>query len=137
MVEISRSGHLAELGQGPKPMKRRRTVLTRRSNKEDEDQNNKLLLINEMDMIERELKKRKEARFTLDPLDENLRGDLSRRLFTLQELKYADFLQPKVVLSKSLSLFITKIATEKQFSTAHSTAITNLSFHNYAKPYEF
>ncbi|XP_059352143.1 zinc finger protein 69 homolog isoform X2 [Daphnia carinata] len=57
--------------------------------------------------------------------------------FTLDKLKYADFLQPKVALSKSLSVTIIKIMSEAEISAKRQTPVfSNLWFHSYAKSFE-
>ena len=82
----------------------------------------------------RELRKRKQQMLQ-DRTDSNLEGESSSAAthqFSLEELKYADFLQPKVVLSNVLSVFITHITSDA--SAQLNTAKSNLLFHNYAKP---
>lgn len=127
--------HVAYPSKASKPIKRMRTVLVFDP---EEKGLSTHLLTSQVDSLERNLEKRKDQSL-VDPVDGNLKAGMPSsaiRLFTLEELKYAGFLQPKVVLSKSLSIILTKITSEREESTEHSSAITNLSFHNYAKPYQ-
>jgi hypothetical protein len=89
-----------------------------------------------MSLVEEEIRKRREQakRYYTEEKTESLRT--TKRQFTLEELKYADFLQPKVVLSKELNVIISQITSESERSTTCNNAIINLWFHNYAKPYQ-
>ncbi len=116
------------------PVKKKRKV-SRKLN-EDDEEHDKPYLSKKLGFIDRELRKRKQQ-LLLDDSDSNLEAESSRsasRQFTLDELKYADFLQPKVVLSNSLSVLITRIMS--QASSEHNFNISNLLFHNYAKPFD-
>lgn len=117
---------------------------TRRSKKRrvatdypEEDNHRILTLTHEISVVERELEKRRQQ-YLLDSMEENQEVDLSgsgSRLFTLEELKYAEFLQPKVVLSKSLSVFISKMTAGKRAPLGPSTANTNIAFNSNVKPF--
>lgn len=95
-------------------------------------------------------KKKQSERINLHPSEEALRqrteqshrgyedAEPSRSAMcklSLEELKYAEFLQPKVVLSKSLSVTITQVMSEAEISETRENAAINMWFHNYAKPF--
>lgn len=106
--------------------------------KEEDKIYNIPLLSRQVSSLEKDLTKKKEQSLS-DPVDANQKAETPKstvRLFTLEESKYADFLQPKVVLSKSLTILLTKIKNESKESTEHSSAISSLSFHNYAKSHQ-
>lgn len=82
-----------------------------------------LSLTREISMVERELDKRQSREMAKKREIEPRSGP---RLFTLEELKYAEFLQPKVVLSKSLSLILSKTTLETRAPLQpNTTANTN------------
>lgn len=124
---------LAIRGKTSTPRKRR---IARNFNEEDEEYQTNLSkrrgLVEQDEQGER---REQTQHIYMDKKGESSRS--TKRQFTLEELKYADFLQPKVVLSKSLSVIITQMMSESERSTTCNNAIVNLWFHNYAKPCQF
>ncbi|XP_032781726.2 zinc finger protein 236 isoform X1 [Daphnia magna] len=102
----------------------------------DEDDNDKLSKRIDLRLLEEAFRQR------IEQPQRNHRGEAEPSVsasskFTLEELKYAAFLQPKVVLSKSLSVTIVQMMSEAEISATRQPAVfSNLWFHSYAKPYE-
>ncbi len=123
---------LAIRGKTSTPRKRR---IARNFNEEDEEYPTNLSKRRGLVKEEQGERREQTQHIYMDKKGESSRS--SKRQFTLEELKYADFLQPKVVLSKSLSVIITQMMSESERSTTCNNAIVNLWFHNYAKPCQF
>lgn len=123
---------LAIRGKASSPRKR---SIAHSCNKEDEDYTSKLS--KRMRLVEEEIRKRREQTQQYYSNEKAESSRSTKRQFTLEELKYADFLQPKVVLSKALSVIISQMTSEAERSATCNNAIINLWFHNYAKPYKF
>ncbi len=112
----------------------RKRSIARNLNKNEEYRSK---LSKRVSVVDKELSKRREQAQNYYTNEKAESSRSTKRQFSLEELKYADFLQPKVVLSKALSVIISQMTFETERSAPCNSAIINLWFHNYAKPYKF